>query len=299
MQSDKLVNAADKPAAQASKKSPKKATKPASKAAPKKAAVKKTAKKEAKPAAKKAAAKSTKTAARIKIRFEILFSTRFGQSMLISGAHPALGAESIEQAPLMEYINDQKWAVELELDKASLTSGPVSYTYLVRDEDGAYALSAPYQLTIPAATSSLTIRDAWNAPGFIENVYSTDALQAFAQAVSPVKTSSRKKYSHRFIITAPPLEAGKAICLIGAAAAFGGWDPAKAILLTQEQSGKWSVDLSLKLSDTEADIDYKYGIYDLASGRLESFEAGDNRVLTPDPSGASLLVLQNGFIRTN
>ncbi|UAY55107.1 carbohydrate-binding module family 20 domain-containing protein [Arachidicoccus terrestris] len=310
MQSDKMTQNGMTPTSKktAVKAAPKKATtakKAVSKATPKKVAKAAKTAKPASTATQKAAtgnSKRIKSSGKLNLRFEIFFSTQFGEAMLISGAHPALGAESTDQAPLMEYIDDQKWAVQLEIDKSSIKNGQLKYTYLVRYADGTLALSAPYQLDIPPAVTSITIRDAWNAPGFVENIFGTDALQAIQagdlqSAQKP--TSSRKKYTHRFIITAPVLEAGKAVCLIGEDASLGGWEAAKALLMNNEEAGRWRIDISLALKPTTSGIAYKYGIYDLATGQLESFESGDNRILESDPSNASLLILQNGFIRTN
>lgn len=277
----------------ARKATPKSAKKATSKTTPKSAT-----KTTAKSASKKAPAKSTKAAGKLTLRFEIYFSTRFGQSICISGAHPALGSEATEDAPVMTFIDDQIWAIQLELDKSSLKNGQLEYTYLVRDENGSLTLSAPYQLEIPTGASTITIRDAWNSPGYIENALGTNAMQVIAGQFTPkTGTSSRKKFTHRFSITTPAIASDKAICLIGEAAALGSWNPAKALVLTQQAPGKWSIDLTLK--GTDPVTAYKYGIYDLATGQLESYESGDNRRLTPDTSGAQLLILQDGFIRTN
>ena len=328
MQSDKIASPAERSQAPTAKKGSKKATTKKAPVAeanpeiekttaqkeavktPKKAPAKKTATKTAtktktatatKAAAKKTTKPSTtsKTTGKLKIRFEIFFSTKFGEALLISGAHPALGAEATIDAPVMQYINDQKWAVNLELDKSSIKDGQLSYTYLLRYDDGALTLSAPYQLNIPTGVTSITVRDSWNAPGFENNALLTDALQAFAieAGTNKVASSTKKKFNHRFIIKAPALEAGKAICLIGQEPQLGGWDPAKALLLENQVNGNWQVDLSLKLS--EENTGYKYGIYDLATGQLESFETGENRILQTDNAGSALLIQQDGFIRTN
>lgn len=328
MQSDKIASPAERSQAPTAKKGSKKATTKKAPVAeanpeiekttaqkeavktPKKAPAKKTATKTAtktktatatKAAAKKTTKSSTtsKTTGKLKIRFEIFFSTKFGEALLISGAHPALGAEATIDAPVMQYINDQKWAVNLELDKSSIKDGQLSYTYLLRYDDGALTLSAPYQLNIPTGVTSITVRDSWNAPGFENNALLTDALQAFAieAGTKKVASSTKKKFNHRFIIKAPALEAGKAICLIGQEPQLGGWDPAKALLLENQVNGNWQVDLSLKLS--EENTGYKYGIYDLATGQLESFETGENRILQTDNAGSALLIQQDGFIRTN
>jgi hypothetical protein len=152
-------------------------------------------------------------------------------------------------------------------------------------------------LDIPTGFASMTVRDSWNAQGFEQNACLTDALQSIGERAPLKKAASRKKYTHRFIITAPSLPAGKAVCLTGQQQELGAWDPAKAILLEQKPTGRWQVDLSLKLKD---DISgYKFGIYDLATASLDNYEAGDNRVLEGDTTEAQLLVLQNGFIRTN
>lgn len=304
MQTPKKTSPTEKGATPAVKKT---ASKKA--AAPKKSAAEKPtsptkapAKTTTKKATKAAAPKSAKTSAKLKLRFEIFFTTKFGETILICGAHPVLGSESTQQAPVMEYIDEQKWAVELELDKSSIIDGQLSYTYLVQNQDGSITLSAPYQLEVPTAASSVTIRDAWNAPGFVENALGSDALQSLqgqAGSTGVTQPATTKKFTHRFIITAPQLEPGKAICLVGESAAFGGWDSEKAVLLKQATPGKWSVDLSLKSPLTKTASNYKYGIYDLATRRLESFESGANRTLEPDTASAAILILQNGFIRTN
>jgi len=287
--------ATPKKAATPTKKQPAKKEAPATKTATK-AAVKTVAKATTKTATRKAT--TAKASPKISIRFEVFFSTKFGESILISGANPTLGAEQLDQAPVLEYINAQKWAITLEFDKSSIKDGLLSYTYLVHYDDGTLTLSAPYQLNIPAAATSITVRDSWNAPGFEQNAYGTDALQAITET-APVKkaAASRKKFTHRFIITAATLPADKTICLIGEDAQLGGWDPAKAILMEQVSTGRFQADLSLALK--QAATHYKFGIYDLATSTLEHYENGDNRVLEQDATGAALLILQNGFIRTN
>lgn len=328
MQSDKIASPAERSQAPTAKKGSKKATtkkapvaesnpeiekttaqkeavKAPKKAPAKKAATKAATKTKTATATKAAAKKTTKStttskaAGKLKIRFEIFFSTKFGEALLISGAHPALGAEATIDAPVMQYINDQKWAINLELDKSSIKDGQLSYTYLLRYDDGALTLSAPYQLNIPTGATSITVRDSWNAPGFENNALLTDAQQAFAieAGTKKVASSPKKKFNHRFIIKAPALEAGKAICLIGQDPQLGGWDPAKAVLLENQANGNWQVDLSLKLS--EENTAYKYGIYDLATSQLESYETGENRILQTDNAGSALLIQQDGFIRTN
>jgi len=307
MQSDKITNPAEQPETPPAKKrnvnpTTKKAAQPKTATVKEKAPAKKTA---AKTPSKKATAAKTGTTAgkptkKIQIRFEIFFSTKFGESLLISGAHPALGAEATYEAPLMEYIDDQKWAITLELDKQSIKDGQLNYTYLVRLDDGALSLSAPYQLSIPATATSITVRDSWNAPGFVQNALLNDAVQAFTdqplETKKPVSTR-KKKGNHRFIITAPQIAAGKAVCLIGQEPALGGWDPMKAVLLENLGNSRWQIELTL--AQTSQQSPYKYGIYDLASRQLESFETGANRILEEDTTAAALLIQQDGFLRTN
>ena len=288
MQSDKQAT----PKESSRESSPKKTPKTAQKAAPKKATAK-SVKKAATP--KKPAAKSSKSPDKIKIRFEVVYTTRFGQAIFISGEHPVLGASSTDKAPALQYIDHQKWAVELEFLKDSLQNGHIEYSYIIRYEDGNLSSSAPYQLTLPSNVAQLTVRDAWNAPGFMENVYLTDAMQAFNVEAPIPKTTSRKKFSHRFLISAPPLEEGQAVCLIGDNKELGGWDPAKALPMIPAGRGQWSINVNFK--GTALNGCYKYGVYDLSAKTLLQYEAGANREITA--ADAPLLILQDGFLRNN
>lgn len=320
MQSDKM----DKPTAKApstgSKKSVKKkaekkqsssvekVTKKAVKSATKKAAKKASPAKSATKASDKTKTGSTqqstvkkkavKKTDKIDLYFEVYFSTKFGESLLISGAHSALGAEAADQAPAMQYIDNQKWGIHLQIDRSSIKDNILNYTYILKFEEGPVTLSAPYKLSVPRTATSIIIRDSWNAPGYVENALVSNAIQELSEQTTLAKPSpSKKKFTHRFMITAPALTPGKAVCLIGQDATLGAWDPAKAIVLQNTEFGQWQTDLNLK--QTALPTAYKYGIYDLENRQLETYETGENRILEATSDNAALVISQDGFIRTN
>ena len=277
----------------------KKATKSAVKTAPKKAATKstKTATKAAAPAKKAASSKASPSAQPLHIRFEIYFSTQFGESLQILGAHPLLGADNLELAPALTYVDQHKWAIDLTFSNSIIDGGPFTYSYVLTDQNGEKTYSAPYQLQLPKQVSFIHIKDAWNAESFYENAFGTDAFRALLNPVATKAAASKQKGTHRFIVTAPALPKGQSICLIGDAQELGAWEADKAIELAPTEGGRWQTELTL--TNLEAPIDYKFGIYNQSTGALESFEAGENRTLEAGTQKADLYIIQNGFIRTN
>ncbi|HTN35420.1 MAG TPA: carbohydrate-binding module family 20 domain-containing protein [Arachidicoccus sp.] len=259
---------------------------------------------------KVSAKKTSKKSGVIQLTFELGFSTRFGQNIKLCGEHPALGAGLDQQAIPLVFKSNTKWSVTIELDPADLPSkdgrAGIQYYYLVEEPNAPAERSANYLLALPGSGNKVYIKDAWNSPAFVENAFTSDVFSVLQQAqdIPGKKKAGRathKKANHHFHVSAPRLEAGQAICLLGNHTALGNWAADKAILLSpQAVNGSWSA--SILLPGADAIIEYKYGIYDLASKALIAFEQGDNRSLlleSTEGAGEQQVVIQDGFYRTN
>ena len=63
------------------------------------------------------------------------FSTRYGQTILVLGDHPALGGGDIAKAVAMRFLNDQCWHLSIDI-ASSKGKKSIHYKYLLQDADG-------------------------------------------------------------------------------------------------------------------------------------------------------------------
>lgn len=272
--------------------------------APKKAAVKKAAvKKDALPKKEAAPKTTTKKAAKdtlVSVTFQLAYSTRFGQHILITGNVPQLGNGLEENALKLQYTDPEHWAVEVKLNKADLSNEGLKYYYIIQHEDGSTEKSAPYYLFADDLTKTVHVSDAWNYNGYVQNAFSTKVFEALNDKVKTAKgkKASAKKGSHTFKVTAPELPEHHSIFLLGNSNDLGNWDADNIILLSpDEQSGAWATRINITLADDI--VEYKYGIYDLAENVIVAFEDGSNRTLAAANAKATLIIINDGFLRSN
>lgn len=267
--------------------------------APKKAAAKKEAvKKEAAPK-KETANKATTKATQVLINFQLAYGTRFGQNIYLSGNVPQLGNNHDANALPLRYIDAAHWGTEVKINTKDLSKDGLKYYYIIEHEDGSTEKSAPYYLFANDLTKIVHVSDAWNYAGFEQNAFSTKVFEVLQDKIAAEsKKSNTKKGSHKFAVNAPALPAHYGIFLLGNCKGLGNWDAENIILLSpDEQSGTWATRVSIVVDD-EA-IEYKYGIYDLVENAIVAFEEGSNRTLTVTDTPATLIIINDGFLRSN
>ncbi|HEY0299263.1 MAG TPA: carbohydrate-binding module family 20 domain-containing protein [Arachidicoccus sp.] len=248
---------------------------------------------------KKAATKSTSVKDIVTISFQVTYATRFGQNIFLSGNHPVLGNGNEENALKLAYTNHEHWGTEVKLNKADIPKSGLKYFYLVENEDGSVDKSAPYHLHIDELTKQVYISDAWNYPGFIQNIFSTKVFKVLSDKIasSDIKAST-KKGSHKFKISAPEMPAHNAIFLLGSGKDFGDWDTANITILSPDkETGSWTT--YIDATDSNVFVEYKYGVYDLDKKLLIAFEDGPNRTLVLGDKKAIQHIINDGFLHTN
>lgn len=233
----------------------------------------------------------------MRIQFYIRFSTRFGQSLLITGNTAALGNNDPGKALLLKYLNNEFWHGEVEVDPADAVK--IQYQYLFLQEDGTlvYERNDRKQIDISkAGLDSVRVFDSWCDEGSVENVFYTDAFREvlLADNRTHFKTKSPKAFTHLFKVKAPNLEKNEIICLLGNAPGLGAWNFSELIPLVQDD-GWWST--KLNLSETDGLLTYKYGVYNIRDKSFVKFEMGENRTLIIDATEKHLSVLHDGFVR--
>jgi 4-alpha-glucanotransferase len=101
-----------------------------------------------------------------------------------------------------------------------------------------------------------------------------------------IKKPADKNFNVVFRAALPPLPAGKAMCITGSSKKLNQWN-AHQPLLMYKKDGFWTAKLNL---GKEKSIEYKYAIYDLQQGRIETYEEGNNRILHTSSKKGQIIV---------
>jgi len=234
----------------------------------------------------------------MKIIFYIKYHTRFGERLAIVANAAAL--QSAGGYMDMQYLNDEYWKLEAEIDIDALPGGVLQYKYLFIDKDGEQTeeFQEPRQLFPEQhrGVAILKIYDTWNFAGDVVNTFATAPFQKVLlpqRKASAVKIN--KEVTHVFAVKAPLINRDEVVCLLGDSDSLGAWNIEDAVMLKFD-GGQWIAALDLR--NIQFPVAYKYGIYDKASGTFRGYEEGGNRICFEPATGGERAVLQDGFIRS-
>ncbi len=231
----------------------------------------------------------------MKIHFYVRFSTRFGQSLSISGNTKTLGNNDIKHALPLTYHNNEFWKGVIEVDQ--LEAVKINYQYVFFQEDGTMVLEWNDRKQIDISKSGvdeIQVFDSWCEIGSYENAFYTDPFQEvlLEENRTHFKLKSPKTFTHIFKVKAPLLKKNEILCLCGSGTTLGDWDPEKSVPLARED-GWWSTKVTLP-EDTSS-VSYKYAVYNIRDKSIVRFEKGQDRFLLAEASDNKLTILHDGF----
>jgi 4-alpha-glucanotransferase len=229
------------------------------------------------------------------INFYIRFSTKFGQSLLVSGNTKTLGYDDITQAVSLQYFNDEFWYGKVEITEADFNTIDIEYRYILKDVDGSTVLEWGNDRVIElskAGSNEIILIDTWNHAGEIENAFFTKAFQdVLLKSKSPLaKLISVQIITHEFKVKAPLLRENEVVCIAGSGVQLGDWKTNSPLLLSKE--GNWWT-IKLNIENETFPIAYKYGIYNTSNQTFVAFESGKNRTLYSDRKSV-LTIIHDG-----
>lgn len=238
----------------------------------------------------------------MKFQFYLRFHTQYGQSLWISGNTEELGNDDPAKALLMDYLNDDFWAVSIEIKRKDLAKR-ISYKYLMKDENGEWIREwgrDRFVEEVKKEVQEVQLTDTWNHAGEYENAFFTAPFNKVLLKRNAPKTgkSQDKDPSHIFKVKAPLLQKNEAVCLLGSADKLADWATDKPVLLKKENGdspGDWWV-ARLDLNGESFPIAYKYGVYDTKEKKFLRFEEGNNRLVYSDASRKKLTIQHDGFV---
>lgn len=247
-------------------------------------------------AVKKTAVK--KAADLIQLHFQIRYHTKFGQNLFLTGDHVILGNGDAANAIPMQYLNEQAWAVSLELPK-NIIASPIQYNYILVNADGSTVVDWGNDRVIDFQeinTNQIHFIDTWNHAGYIENTFYAEAFQQVLLKENHTQHKSKKvkQPTHLFRIKSPLLLKNQIICISGTFNEANNWSEEQLILMGKNADSPF-FEVSLNLSNDQFPIEYKYGVYDLELKKLVQFEEGDNRILHQLTNRGQITIVNDGF----
>ncbi|MCP4177548.1 MAG: 4-alpha-glucanotransferase [bacterium] len=221
----------------------------------------------------------------MKVKFSINYKTFPGKKLIISGNIKKLGNWNISDALNMQYVDVDKWELEITLTKRELNS--LEYKYVVANKDGSHSVGESgknrlYTSNI-ADVDYIFFADKWRAKDNSYDVLQSSAFSdvIFKREAGKLEIKSEKKLKNSKLVTfnvnAPKVSTNHKVCILGNTEELGEWDKAKFKLMNEISHSNWQITIELK--NRKIPVSYKYGIYDINSKELLTFETGDNREL--------------------
>ena len=114
------------------------------------------------------------------LNFFIRFSTKFGQTLFVSGSHPSLGNDDFDQAVPLQYFNEELWRGRVEIPVTGAQALYLEYRYILKEADGEQVIEWGNDRVIEfnkVNAGEIVLFDTWNHAGTIENAFFTKAFQ--------------------------------------------------------------------------------------------------------------------------
>ena len=211
------------------------------------------------------------------INFYVAFHSSYGQSLAIKiFGFNKKGDLKSQELPL-HFLNESYWHVSADTTGLDIAD-EIEYSYIYRDtnsgEQKEFNKSTPLNLK-KLNVKVLDIVDEWNDEKNYADVFSSIPFVSVFQQKEKIKVQDTKNPTHIFKVKAPALGAGKVVCLTGGNKKLKDWDTAKPLLMEYKKQ-YWQ--LKINLAKEHFPVEYKLGIYNVATEQME-FEEGNNRLL--------------------
>ena len=232
----------------------------------------------------------------MKLIFNINYRTNWGESVYITGAHPALGGGDYAKALKMTLDGNEHWSAELSFDENSLD---FDYRYIVRHDDGSLKEEWGHGNHFSANDSCgiCRIYDRWQDQPFDKPLYSSAFTECIFRHKAPGEHVKPLESFTTLCVAAPMVGQGRVLAICGQGDTLGNWDTRKALKMSDADFPVWKVNVPSK--GLFADTEYKFLILDSATGDLVAWEGGQNRKIGRTPAADEATVLSGmRFINT-
>ena len=229
------------------------------------------------------------------LKFQINYRTVYGQSLCIVETGSNIAGWT-EQNPLcLTCEGEDFWTATVKVEAI----GTITYKYAIRLQEGGYIYESGLDrhLTIRSTDKKVVMRDFWQAVDYEKAFYTTAFLKSlFARHGSKAKAKANAKANVTFTIDLPQILPSQGVAVVGGIPQLGEWNVDKKLPMSDAEFPVWKADIEVSGVDT---FEYKYVIYDLATGNVVDMEWGENRHAWGLPEkGSRLRVNDRSFRRT-
>lgn len=179
----------------------------------------------------------------------------------------------------MTYAADSLWQCAYE-PKGQLTA----YAYHVLNPEQTQIVESPEQRQLPSMPADVQVFDTFRYPSTARVFRTTPFTEALC-AHRAEKLPKLNQGETLLLINAPAVEASQGIGVLGSTRKLGCWDARRLLPMQATGNADWFI--KLKNGDLR-NAEYKFVVYDLASGEIIRWEEGGNRQAQP-ANGATVL----------
>ena len=231
------------------------------------------------------------------LSFNIEYRTSWGEEIRVLGSTPELGSNMPGQAVPMHTVDGIHWTAEVEIGLPETKE--IHYSYHVYRDGQAVRNewnSLPRVLYVsddPAKTYRL--EDSWKNLPEQQYFYTS----AFTESLLAHHNRKAAPQAHRRSLIlkayAPCIDSGHVLAVCGSVDALGGWNPDKAIRMSDANFPEWQVEIDA--SDLAFPLEYKFVLYKKEEGRVVAWENNPNRYLAdPKLGDAETLVVGDRYV---
>ena len=218
----------------------------------------------------------------MKLKFSIQYATKWGENLYVCITYKS--KDGTLKSNRMMMVTADGWRWELETSVLESRHHPItSFTYFYQVEDADGRVLRREWTVIPRcycfdSTKNYVMADQWREIPLQYHLYSqayrTTAALPHEEEVQPLLVPQYRK-TVLFRVSAPQLQKGQSLAVIGNHPALGSWNPAR--YLRMEYMGCYDWLLSVNVDAVMLPIEYKYVIVDDETHALLAWEEGDNR----------------------
>jgi len=216
----------------------------------------------------------------MKIRFVCLYPMVKGKNIFLSFENNFLDSNNT-LIPL-SYIGNNRWEIEISADL--ILQPYAEYKYCMKDDETGETVYENNVRTVKInhkRFSFLVIKDhfaddeyeqrLWNSSIFTDILFNRER-----QKTERFRFPSAGKHILEFRMSYVPLIRNHTIGLTGNIPELGNWDTGKALILNDYNYPEWKLALNIKHRQR---IEYKYVVINKHTGKVVSWETGNNHIL--------------------
>ena len=237
----------------------------------------------------------------MKLKFTIQYATQWGESLHVDLYYISQDGTRRHSNLLMQTQDGQSWTVETAaVESRQHPVNSIVYSYQVEDADGRVLRrewSQVPRLYCFDPSKNFVFNDQWRDFPLCAHLYSHAYLTTQHAAHGEKVEAMRLPLYRRTIVfraSAPQLQAGQSLALLGSHPMMGGWNVAR--YLKMEYIGQKDWMLSVIVDAVQLPIEYKYVVVDDQTHELLMWEEGDNRVVVDELADGEVRVIYGGLL---